>query len=175
MIHGDHFKNTYALLNLGTRRFSLLNKIHIFQCMGKIFCVKFHTKYLTHTLKDDVFMEHLNFKFLDLRARTYFFSPPGPNLLEFELRLNEHHTCDVHPIKHGHQRRHLWSTQATQGTSKDLTFPLNYVTLCFLLMAFPINNFSQCNFNLMEIQNITKCNTVITTKLFTWQDDYTKL
>ena len=39
--------------------FSHVNKIHIFQCMGKIFCVEFqryplilHTNYLTHTLKD---------------------------------------------------------------------------------------------------------------------------
>ena len=37
---------------------SVLHKNHIFQCMGKIFCVefqrvplKFHTKYLGHTLK----------------------------------------------------------------------------------------------------------------------------
>ena len=44
----------------------------IFQCMGKIFCVefqrfplKFHTKYLTHTLKDVHFIR----KLLDLRAR----------------------------------------------------------------------------------------------------------
>ena len=36
-----------------------LSKMHIFQCMGEIFCVefqreplKFRTKYLTHTLKD---------------------------------------------------------------------------------------------------------------------------
>ena len=53
------FKNTYELLNLRALKFSPVNKIHIFQCMGKIFCVefqryplKFHTKYLTHTLKD---------------------------------------------------------------------------------------------------------------------------
>ena len=39
-------------------KFSALYKNHIFQCMGKIFCVefqryplKFYTKYLTHTLK----------------------------------------------------------------------------------------------------------------------------
>ena len=45
------------------------NKIHIFQCMGKIFCVefqryplKFHTKYLIHTLKDTIFIQHWNFK-----------------------------------------------------------------------------------------------------------------
>ena len=56
---GGHFKNTYELLNLRALKFSPVNKMHIFQCMGKIFCVefqrvplKFHTKYLTHTLKD---------------------------------------------------------------------------------------------------------------------------
>ena len=53
---GGRFKNTYELLNQRTLKFSYVNKIHIFQCMGKIFCVefqryplKFHTKYLTHT------------------------------------------------------------------------------------------------------------------------------
>ena len=63
------FKNTYELLNLRAFKFSLVNKIHIFQCMGKIFCVefqryplKFHTKYLTHTLKDMIFIQHWNFK-----------------------------------------------------------------------------------------------------------------
>ena len=52
---------TYELLNLRALKFSLVNKIHIFQCMGKIFSVefqryplKFHTKYLTHTLKDTI-------------------------------------------------------------------------------------------------------------------------
>ena len=49
---------------------SYVNKIHIFECMGKIFCVefqryplKFHTKFLTHTLKDKIFMQHWNFKY----------------------------------------------------------------------------------------------------------------
>ena len=55
------FKNTYELFNLYIRalKISMLYKTHIFQCMGKILCVefqrvpfKFHTKYLTHTLKD---------------------------------------------------------------------------------------------------------------------------
>ena len=43
---------------------SLLNRIQIFQCIGKIFCVefqgvplKFHTKYLAHTLKDMFFLQ----------------------------------------------------------------------------------------------------------------------
>ena len=54
-----HFKNAYELLNLRALKISMLYKKHIFQCMGEIFCVefqrvplKFHTKYLTHTLKD---------------------------------------------------------------------------------------------------------------------------
>ena len=59
------FKNTYELLNLRALKFSPVNKIRIFQCMGMIFCVefqryplKFHTKYLTHTLKDVTFIQH---------------------------------------------------------------------------------------------------------------------
>ena len=56
---GGHFKNAYELVNLRACKFSSLHTNRIFQCMGKIFCVefqryplKFHTKYLTHTLKD---------------------------------------------------------------------------------------------------------------------------
>ena len=64
-----HFKNTYELLNLKALKFSHANKIHMFQCMGKIFCVEFqryplifHTKYLIHTLKDMIFIQHWHFK-----------------------------------------------------------------------------------------------------------------
>ena len=49
----------YQLLNLRALKISMLYKNHIFQYMDKIFCVefqrvplKFHTKYLTYTLKD---------------------------------------------------------------------------------------------------------------------------
>ena len=66
---GGRFKNAYELLTLRALKFSHVNKIHIFQCMGKIFCMefqryplKFHTKYLTHTLKDMIFMQFWNFK-----------------------------------------------------------------------------------------------------------------
>ena len=62
---GGRFKNTFELLNIRALIFSVVNKIHILQCMGKIFCVefqrvplKFHTKYLTHTLKDMIFIQH---------------------------------------------------------------------------------------------------------------------
>ena len=51
------FKNAYELINVRALELSTLYKNHIFQCMGKIFCVefqryhlKFHTKYLTLTL-----------------------------------------------------------------------------------------------------------------------------
>ena len=55
--------NTYELLNLRALKFSPVNKIYIFHYMGKIVCVefqrvplKFHTKYLTHTLKETIFI-----------------------------------------------------------------------------------------------------------------------
>ena len=58
-INRRHFKNAYELLNLKALKFPTVDINHIFQSMGKIFSVgfksyplKFHTKYLTHTLKD---------------------------------------------------------------------------------------------------------------------------
>ena len=66
---GGRFKNTYELLNLRALKFSILYKIIIIQCMSKIFCVEFqreplklHTKYLSHTLKNFIFIQNLNFK-----------------------------------------------------------------------------------------------------------------
>ena len=60
---------SYELLNVRALKFSPVNKMHIFQCMDKKFCVefqreplKFHRKYLTHTLKDTIFIQHWNFK-----------------------------------------------------------------------------------------------------------------
>ena len=35
------FQNTYELLDLRALKYSPVNKIHIFQFMGKIFCVEF--------------------------------------------------------------------------------------------------------------------------------------
>ena len=66
---GGHLKNTYELVNLEARKFSFINKLHIFKYMGKIFCVEFqrkpltfHTKYLTHTLKGTIFIQYCKFK-----------------------------------------------------------------------------------------------------------------
>ena len=56
----------YEPRNVRALKSSLLNKIHIFQCMDKIFWrnLKFHTKYLTHTLKDTLFIPCWNFNSL---------------------------------------------------------------------------------------------------------------
>ena len=58
-LSGRYFKNTQELLNPKALQISTLYKNQPFQCLGKIFCVefqrvplKFHTKYLTYTLKD---------------------------------------------------------------------------------------------------------------------------
>ena len=66
---GGRFKNAYELLNLRALTISMLYKNHIFQCMGKIFCVefqrvplKFHTKYLTHTMKNVNFIRRWKLK-----------------------------------------------------------------------------------------------------------------
>ena len=68
---GGHFKNVYELLNLRALKILMLYQNHIFQCMGKVFCVefqrvplKFHTKNLTHTLKDVDFIQRWKFKSL---------------------------------------------------------------------------------------------------------------
>ena len=64
-----HFKKAHELLNLRVLKISILHKNPIFQRMNKIFCVefqrvplKFHTKYLTHTLKDTDFIHKWRFK-----------------------------------------------------------------------------------------------------------------
>ena len=66
---GGISKTAYELLNLRALKISILYKNHIFQCMGKIFCVefqrvplKFHTKYLAHTLNDVDFLHRRKFK-----------------------------------------------------------------------------------------------------------------
>ena len=66
---GGRFKNAYELLNLRALKISMFFVSHIFQCMGKIFCVefqrvplKFRTKYRIHTLKDADFIHGRKFK-----------------------------------------------------------------------------------------------------------------
>ena len=53
---GGRFKNTYELLNLRALNFSPVDKIHIFQCIGNIFCVEFQRYHLKfHTTKTAAF------------------------------------------------------------------------------------------------------------------------
>ena len=63
-----HFKNADELVDMKALKLSTLYKIIIFQCMGNLFGVefqreplKFHTKYLTHTLKYLIFTHNWNF------------------------------------------------------------------------------------------------------------------
>ena len=63
------FPGVQKRLNLRSLKISTFYKNCMFQCTGKIFCVefqryplKFHTKYLTHTLKDVYFIHRWKFK-----------------------------------------------------------------------------------------------------------------
>ena len=94
-----YFKNTYELLNLRALKFSPVDKIYIFQGMGKIFCVEFqrcplkvNTKYLTHTLKNMLLTQHW-FK------SSYIFlkCPPGITIVttDWQTMLQCHNTLPV--------------------------------------------------------------------------------
>ena len=83
---GGHLKNAAEVMNLGAFKSSLLKKLHIFQYMGKTFWVefqwvplKFHIKYLTHTLKDMIFIQCWKFKSSLRSTNLYVFlkCPPG--------------------------------------------------------------------------------------------------
>ena len=78
-VPGERFQNTYELLNVKALENSNLYKNQILQCMSKIFCVKFqkvhlkfHSKYLTHTLKNDKFIQCWTCQSLNWRARKLF-------------------------------------------------------------------------------------------------------
>ena len=82
---GD-FKNTYVLLNLRALKFSHANKIDIFQCMGKIFCVEFQ-RYPLKRSTQNILPIHWKMWFLCnieiLRALRFksshaFLNPPPP-------------------------------------------------------------------------------------------------
>ena len=83
-VPGGRFKNTYELLNLRALKFSPVEKIYIFQCMGKIFCVefemeplKFHTKYLTLTLIWRIWFLYIKIlRALIFRSSYTFFTRP---------------------------------------------------------------------------------------------------
>ena len=99
------FKNTYELVNLWAHKFSLINKLHIFQCAGKILCVefqrkplKFHTKYLAHSLKETIFIQYRKFKSSQTYALLSVFETP-PWSLVYNIRTGRaditYNNCDV--------------------------------------------------------------------------------
>ena len=74
---GDRFENAYELVNLGALK-SALNKLHIFQCMSKRYCVgfqrillKFHTKYLTHAWEETIVIQCGKFKNCQMCTNSY--------------------------------------------------------------------------------------------------------
>ena len=83
--------------------------MHIFQCMGKIFCVefqrvplKFHTKYLTQTLKDTILIQRWNFKSSWIHELISVVEmPPPPNFtIQLWVLLYSHHRTNryyIHP------------------------------------------------------------------------------
>ena len=101
-----HFKTTYELLNIRALKISMLYKGRIFQCMGKIFCMefqkyplKFHTKYLTHTLKDVDFIHRWKLKSSSIKELISVFETPPrftipSNLILHMLnRFKNHKRC----------------------------------------------------------------------------------
>ena len=51
LVPGGLFKNTYELLNLSALKYLPVNKIYIFHCIGKIFCVEFQ-RYLWNSTQN---------------------------------------------------------------------------------------------------------------------------
>ena len=78
------FKNTYELANLGAHTLLLGNKLHIFQCVGKIFWVEFQREpltfpanYLTHTLKETISIQYRKFRTQIYELVNVFETPPA--------------------------------------------------------------------------------------------------
>ena len=98
-----HFQITYELLNLRALEFSSVNKIHTFQYMGKTsyvelqrYPLKFHTKYLTHTLKDMILYNIEILRAHRFKSLYPFFlsMPSGGTHLRLRLRQNGCHFSD---------------------------------------------------------------------------------
>ena len=97
-ISGAFLKNTYELLNLRALKFLSVNKIYIFHCMGKIFCVEFqryplqfHTKYLTRTLKIWFFYNSEILRALRFKSSYAFWNAPQTRF----------HVTKIIPLRYG--------------------------------------------------------------------------
>ena len=100
--HRVHFKNTYELVTLGAPKISLINKLHIFQCMGNIFCVefqrealKFHTKYLTHRFNETFFIRYRKLKSSQIYELVSVFAMPS--WVPFQLEQIERLRSEIPP------------------------------------------------------------------------------
>ena len=78
-----------------------LNKMHIFESMVKIFCVKlhrlylkFHTNYLAHALKDTIFIQHGILRTLKFQSPYTFLKCSTGHTLNSQ---QTHHTMSMSP------------------------------------------------------------------------------
>ena len=92
-LHFQNYSHISQGPNLTALKFSPVNKIHIFQCMGKIFCVEFqrvrflcgiskgtfeipHKISYPYTERYDFYTKLKFYKLLDLRGNTQFWNAP---------------------------------------------------------------------------------------------------
>ena len=94
---GGRFKNSYALLNPRALKSSMFYTNRIFQCMGETFCVefqrcplKFHAKYLTHTLKDIFLYKTEISRALKFKSSHAFLKRPQALISIMPAREGEH-------------------------------------------------------------------------------------
>ena len=80
------FQKGYEILKLGALKSSLLNRLHIFKCMDRIFCaefqrvpLKFHTKYLSNTWKDMTSVPSWKFKSSEIYELVCVFFNASPD------------------------------------------------------------------------------------------------
>ena len=76
---GGRFKNNFELINLEARKVVHINKLHIFQSMGKIFCVEFQREPIHWKFKSSQIYELVNISD----------TPPPPRSLIYETRVTK--------------------------------------------------------------------------------------
>ena len=82
---GGRLNDAYRLLNLGAIKSLLLNKLHNFQCIVKIFCVEFqrvplklHWISYPYIVKDTILIQCLKCKRSQIYELVYIFEMPPP-------------------------------------------------------------------------------------------------
>ena len=136
------FINTYELLNIRVFKFSPVNKLYIFKCMGKIFCVefqkyplKFHTKYLTHTLKDMILC---NTKILKaLRVKSSYASFKRPSVFYVLTSWLSHH---VMHLWWSHQQSYVTSSAECKQEWGMISMRENHHFSSFMGLLYHVRN-----------------------------------